>query len=232
MPAPRFTDKTLRFLRALKRYNDREWFREHRDDYERHVRKPMIKILERLSVDLRSFAPDLVASPQVSTYRIYRDTRFSANKSPYKTQVAAIMPHRMLTKHGGAGLYFHVAPGEVLVGAGIYAPETRQLYQLRQHIASNVKRFQSIVESTTFRRRFGRLTGKQLQRVPRGFSKDDPAANYLKLQQLLVAHHQPAIFATRPRFYYSLLGLFEHLAPFVAFLNDPLVRNKRFRLES
>ena len=82
MPAPRFTDETLTFLRALKRHNDRVWFRAHRDRYEAHIRAPMIEILDRLAIDLPTFAPDLVATPQVSMYRIHRDTRFSADKSP------------------------------------------------------------------------------------------------------------------------------------------------------
>ncbi len=230
MPAPRFTDKTLKFLRALKRHNDRKWFRAHRDHYEAHVRTPMIEILDRLAIDLPTFAPDLVATPKVSMYRIHRDTRFSADKSPYKTHVAAIMPHRELTKHGGAGLYFHVTTDQVLIGAGVYAPEPRQLYQLRKHIAANVQRFRSIVESPVFRRSFGDLGGARLQRVPRGFDKDHPAAEYLKLRQLLAGCERPATFATGPRFYSSLRGLFERLAPFVAFLNDPLVRERHFRL--
>ena len=230
MPAPRFTDETLTFLRALKRHNDREWFRAHRDRYEAHIRAPMIEILDRLAIDLQAFAPDLVATPQVSMYRIHRDTRFSADKSPYKTHVAAIMPHRELTKHGGAGLYFHVATDQVLIGAGVYAPEPRQLYQLREHVAANVRQFRSIVESPVFRRSFRNLRGTRLQRVPRGFIKDHPAAEYLKLRQFLAGCERPSTFATGPRFYSSLCGLFERLAPFVTFLNDPLLCEKRFRL--
>ena len=98
-----FPAETLRFLRALKRNNRREWFNAHRDDYEAYVRQPMTAIVERLAVDLRAFAPELVASPKVSMYRIYRDTRFSDNKTPYKTHVAAVFPTRGLPKHEGAG---------------------------------------------------------------------------------------------------------------------------------
>ena len=81
-PAPRFSVETLRFLRALKRNNRREWFNAHRDDYEAYVRRPMTAIVERLAEDFRAVAPELVASPKVSIYRIYRDTRFSENKTP------------------------------------------------------------------------------------------------------------------------------------------------------
>src|SRR3954454_11422633 len=97
--APRFSTQTITFLRALKRNNRREWFNAHRDDYEQHVRRPMTEIVERLADDLRSFAPELVASPKISMYRIHRDTRFSANKAPYKTHVAAVFPTRGLPKH-------------------------------------------------------------------------------------------------------------------------------------
>ena len=230
MPAPRFTDATLKFLRAIKRNNDREWFRERKPDYEKHVRGPMVEIIEQLALDLPRFAPELVASPKVSMYRVYRDTRFSSDKSPLKSHVAAVFPHRELTKHGGAGLYFHVDPHHVLVGGGIYSPEPRQLYRLREHVAGNAGRLRAIVESPVFRRSFGEIRGAKLQRVPRGFAKDHPAAEYLKLKQYLAGSEHPVSFATGPRFYSSLIRLFERLAPFIRFLNEPLAAERPFQL--
>ena len=229
MPAPRFSPKTLAFLRALTRHNDRDWFRERRDTYEEHVRAPMIAIIERVADDLRAFAPELVASPKVSMYRIYRDTRFSANKLPFKTQASAIFPHRDLGKHEGAGLYFHVATDHVLVGGGIYAPAPRQLLQVRQHIAANSRRLESIVRATAFRRSYGALDGQRLKRVPRGFDSDHPAADYLQHKQFLAGCTRPPSFATGARFYPSLVRLFKDLAPLVRFLNEPLA-GKRFTL--
>ena len=230
MSSPRFTDATLKFLRALKRHNDRAWFRARRDQYDTHLKRPMIEVIDRLTRDLGRFAPELVATPKASMYRVYRDTRFSHDKSPYKTHVAAIFPHRTLTKHGGAGLYFHVDPDHVLVGAGVYAPEPRQLYQLRQHLAANPKRFRAIVESPTFRRSFGTVDGQRLKRVPKGFETDDPAAEYLKLKQFLAGTERPSSFATGPRFYASLTRLFKQLVPFVRFLNEPLTTERRSSL--
>lgn len=222
MPTPRFTNDTLTFLRRLKRHNDRDWFRANKERYESDVRAPMVAIIEQLAADLPAFAPGLVAAPKTSMYRIYRDTRFSADKTPFKTHVSAVFPNRHLTKHGGAGLYFHVATDHVLVGAGIYAPEPRQLYQLRQHVSTNLKRFRTIVESPTFRRRFGEISGQRLKRIPKGFDADDPASEYLKLRQFTAGTERPSEFATRPRFYGSLKRLFEQLEPFVRFLNEPL----------
>lgn len=222
MPSPRFTDDTLAFLRSLRDNNDRDWFRAHRTAYETHVRNPMVAVITRMAADLPAFAPELVASPRISMYRIYRDTRFSPDKSPFKTQVAALFPHRALSRHGGAGLYFHVASDHVLVGGGVYAPDSRQLHQIRTHVAEQTTRFRTIVESAAFRRHFGTVAGDRLKRVPRGFDADHPAADYLRLRQFLAGSERPAAFATRPRFYGSLRRLFESLVPFIRFLNEAL----------
>ena len=230
MPAPRFTQKTLTFLRRLARHNDREWFREHRDEYEEHVRGPMIALIEQLAADLPAIAPDLVANPKTSMYRIYRDTRFSANKAPFKTHVAAIFPHRALPKHEGAGLYVHVAADQVFIGGGLYRPQPRQLHRLREHIAANCDRLRSLVAAPAFRRNFGALSGERLKRVPRGFAADHPAGDLLRLKQFLAGCERPPAFAIGPRFYPSLLGLFTHLAPLIGFLNEPLA-TREFRLE-
>ncbi len=225
MTSPRFTADTLSFLRRLKRNNRREWFNAHRDEYEQHVRQPMIDVIERLAVDFRSFAPDLVASPKRSLYRIHRDIRFSADKKPYKTHVAAVFPPRDLPKHEGAGLYFHAAPDGVWVGGGMYAPQTAQLLAVREHIAANSRRLRSIVSAPGFRRAVGELEGERLQRVPRGFPKDHEAAEFLKFRQFLACRDFPAAFATSPKFYSTLLGVFRQIAPLIAYLNEPLKAN-------
>src|SRR3954466_9195974 len=110
MSNPCFTPATLSFLRALKRNNDREWFKARKERYERDVKMPMLAVIEQLATDFKAFAPEIVALPKVSMYRIYRDTRFSADKTPLKTNVAASFPWRGLHRHQGAGLYFEVAP--------------------------------------------------------------------------------------------------------------------------
>lgn len=222
--APRFTAETLRFLRALTRNNRREWFNAHRDDYEAHVRQPMTAIVERLAVDLRAFAPELVASPKVSMYRIYRDTRFSDNKTPYKTHAAAVFPTRGLLKHEGAGVYFHISPEEVWIGGGMYAPQAPQLFAVREHIAANVRQLRAIVESPGFRTHLGTLEGETLKRVPRGFPNDHPAAEYLKFRQFLAGAQFPPLLATSPKFYKTLLTVFRHVTPLTRFLNAPLLK--------
>jgi uncharacterized protein (TIGR02453 family) len=224
MTTPRFTERTLKFLRGLKRNNRREWFNAHKDEYETHVRQPMIAMIERLADDLREFAPELIANPKTSLYRIYRDTRFSPNKAPYKTHAAAVFPPRGLPKHEGAGVYFHVSTEEVWIGGGMYAPQTPQLVALREHIAANIKHLRSIVESPAFRRTVGAIEGERLQRVPRGYPKDHEAAEYLKFRQFIAGRELPASFATSPKFYTTVVGVFREVMPLARFLNEPLLK--------
>lgn len=220
---PCFSPRTLTFLRGLKRNNDRAWFAEHKDAYERDVRQPMIALVERLAPDLRRFAPDLVASPRGSLYRIYRDTRFSPNKLPFKTQVGAIFPHRELPRHRGACLYLEIGPDGAMLVGGVYMPEPTDLRVLREYLSTNHRRFRTLVESPTFKRTVGAIYGDSLKRVPRGYPPDHPAAEYLKLKQIIFGKDYPAAFAVSPGFYATVVRQFERMAPVIAFLNDPLV---------
>ena len=222
--APNFPPETIRFLRALKRNNRREWFKPRQDRYQAEVRAPMIAVIEQLALDFRGFAPELVASPKLSMYRVYRDTRFSENKTPYKSHIAAVFPWRGLPRHEGAGVYFHVAPDAVWIGGGMYAPQPAQLHAVREHIAKHVRRLRRIVEAPAFRRTCGALEGERLQRVPRGFPKDHPAAEFLKYRQFLAGVELPARFASDSRFYGRLIEVFRQVVPLARFLNEPLTK--------
>jgi len=216
-----FTPKTLAFLRALKRNNDRAWFHAHRADYEAHVRGPMVAIVEQLAVDLRAFAPELVADPKLSLFRPWRDTRFSHDKAPLKTNVAAVFPNRTLGRMNGAGLYFEVAPAYVWIGGGVYAPDSAQLHAVREHIAAHHRQLDSIVRSPGFKK-IGGLKGEASARMPRGFAADHPAAAYLRHKQFLGFREEPAAFAASPGFYQELLKTMRTLAPLIRFLNEPI----------
>ena len=217
-----FTSKTLAFLRALKRNNNRDWFRTRKQEYEAHVRQPMIELLARIQRDLRTFAPELVADPKVSLYRIYRDTRFSEDKTPLKTHVAAHFPSRAFGRSRGAGLYLEVAPQWVWIGGGLYMPSTFDLQVIREHIAATYPRVHRLVSGPVFTRQVGALDGTRLTRVPRGYVKDHPAAHYLQFKQFLAGKEYAAELATSARFYPELISTFRAVAPLVRFLNTPL----------
>src|SRR5436190_12062052 len=222
MSTPHFSPATLAFLRALKRNNDREWFKARKARYERDVKAPMLALIEQLAIDFKAFAPEIVASPKVSMYRIYRDTRFSADKTPLKTNVAASFPWRGLHRHQGAGLYFEVAPGWVWIGGGMYAPEPPQLVKVRAHIAETWPEIQTLTRARPFKTLIGALGGDRLTRVPRGYPADHPAADILRHKQFLAGRELPAETATGEDFYPTLLATFKAIVPLVRFLNEPL----------
>jgi uncharacterized protein (TIGR02453 family) len=221
-----FSPKTVSFLRSLKRNNEREWFRARREQYDRYVGDPMIAIVEQLAQDFRTLAPELIASPRQSLFRVYRDTRFSSNKKPLKTHAAAVFRTRDLPKPQGAGLYFEIAPGWVWIGGGMWRPEPRELVRIREHIADTWPEIRSIAGSASFRRRFEDLSGDAMTRVPRGYRADHPAARYLRHRQFYGGAEFPAALAYSREFYPTLIATFKALMPLVRFLNEPLLELK------
>ncbi len=222
MAEPVFSTKTLTFLRALTRHNDREWFKAHKADYESHVKAPLLELLARLEPDLHAFAPEYVAHPKVSLFRIYRDTRFSANKAPLKTNAAAHFPHREILKRGG-GFYMEVTPQRVFMGGGVYMPEPADLLRIRERIAGDHQRFTRLIRAKAFTGVVGEMRGTQLSRVPRGFRADHPAADLLRYKQFLAAREFPPEFAYDPGFYPELLRVFRATAPLLRFLNEAML---------
>src|SRR6202041_3599310 len=118
-----FSEDALKFLRGLKRHNDREWFAERKAVYERELKAPMLALIGEVNEAMAEFAPMHVRPPQKIMMRIYRDIRFSKNKQPYKTHVSAWWVRDGLEKTSGGGFYFHVSPEEVVIAAGAYMPE-------------------------------------------------------------------------------------------------------------
>jgi uncharacterized protein (TIGR02453 family) len=221
-----FTPKTLSFLRSLKRNNKREWFHARREQYDTNCRQPMIDAVERLGEDLRIIAPEMLFDPKVNLLRPFRDTRFSEDKTPLKTHVGATVPNRKLGRMNGAGLYFEVAPGWVWIGGGLWRPDTSQLHLVREHVAANHRQLARILNSPRLKK-MGGLKGDRLTRVPRGFGKDHPAAEFLMHRQFMAFREEEAAFATSKAFYNELRATIEAIVPLVRFLNQPLVESLR-----
>lgn len=217
-----FTPRTLSFLRALKRNNDGDWFRAHKADYVAHVQAPLHRLLETLADDLRDDAPELACSPRESTFRQYRDTRFSEDKSPLKTYVAFVLRPRGFPKGSAAGLYVQFDWTETWIGGGLYHPEPAIRTAVREHIATHHRRLAAIVGAPAFRKAYGALEGDLLTRVPRGFDPDHPAAAFLKHKDWLASKTFPGTLATTEAFYSTVLTLFRAAAPLIRFLNEPI----------
>ena len=221
-----FTPATLTFLRALKRNNNRAWFLERKPDYERDVQRPMQLVIERLGREFESFAPEQMADPKKSLYRIWRDTRFSGDKRPLKTNVAAVFPHRRGTRHTSAGFYIEIEAKWVFAGGGLYMPEPASLQRIREQIAKTPAEFRSIVTSESLMR-LGGVQGECLKRVPRGFPSDHPAADDLKRKQFLAFKEWPPELMTSPEFWDEVLPVFRAIAPLVRYLNTAMGFSKQ-----
>jgi uncharacterized protein (TIGR02453 family) len=219
---PGFPAAGLEFFRSLARHNKREWFQPRKAIYEEQVKLPMLELIAAVNAAMKPFAPDYVTEPAKAVYRIYRDTRFSKDKTPYKTQIAANFRWRAGGRHECAGYYFAISHKELAVGGGLYMPSPEALLAIRNHIASNHARLRKIVGSQSVKKLLGELQGEQLTRVPKGFACDHPAADLLRFKQwILYVTLAPEIAAT-PAVLREIVQRFRALAPLVEFLNTPL----------
>jgi len=222
-----FPPEAMSFFRGLARHNTREWFQPRKHIYDDQVKAPMVELVMELDRAMLDFAPDYVTDANKAIYRLYRDTRFSPDKTPYKTHIAASFARRGMEKHGAGGYYFSISHQEVEVGAGIYMPPPEALLAVRTHIAHKHTDFRRIVAASPVKRLFGAVQGEQLSRVPKGFRADDPAADLLRFKQyLLFTTLDPAVVTTS-RLLPELEKRFRALAPFLDFLNAPLIAVKR-----
>jgi len=223
-----FTPTALRFFRQLAAHNDKQWFEAHRTDYEQQVREPMRELIEELDARLARFAPEIGGDPKRSMFRINRDIRFSSDKSPYKTHAACWFHHRAASgrvgseaPEGSAGFYFHLQPGKSSVGAGLWMPPRQQLNKLRAAIAEKPDPFIRMVRELP--KRFGGLdTEAMLKRMPRGYSDDHPAAQWLRYQSFTSGRSLTDAQVTNAKLPALLEREFDGLLPLVRWVNGTL----------
>jgi uncharacterized protein (TIGR02453 family) len=220
---PFFRPAALTFLRSLARHNDRDWFQPRKEQFEAELRQPMLAVIRKVTDAMADFAPAFVRPAEKCIFRIYRDTRFSNNKLPYKTHVAAWWVHQGLEKTSGAGFYFHVAANEVIVAAGAYMPEKEQLSQIRHWLLQNHEEFRKLLKRPAVRRAFGEFEGNALTRPPKGFPPDHPALDLIRCRQWGVACTLPAKTALKKDLAAMVARYFRIAAPIVDALNTPIV---------
>jgi len=227
MATPHFTDKSLKFLRGLKRNNDREWFEPRKPIFEAELKAPMLAVIDAVNEAMLDFAPHNVRPPQKALMRIYRDVRFSPNKAPYKTQVAAWWARTGLEKTSGGGFYFSVSPTALTIAAGVYMPEREQLLAIRRHLVEHHQELRSLLNSKKLKAKLNEFEGARLTRAPKGFDPDSPAIDLILCRQWGLAATLPAETATTPALIKEIVDRFRLAAPVVALLNQPLLGKPR-----
>lgn len=221
--ATHFSKEALKFLRGLKRNNDREWFSERKAVYEKELKAPMLALIAEVNEAMLEFAPENVRPPQKCIMRIYSDIRFSKDKRPYKIHQAAWWAREGLHKTSGAGFYFDVSSTEVTIAAGVFMPEREQLLAIRRHLSGHHAEFRRLVSGKKFKSLLHETDGMRLTRPPKGFSAEDPALDLLLRRQWGASVHLPAEWATRPALVKDVVERFRLAAPMVALLNAPLM---------
>ena len=215
-----FPAEALTFLRGLARHNDREWFQPRKETFDTKLKAPMIALIEAINAELMKFAPEHVTDPKKALYRIYRDTRFSPDKTPYKTHLAAIFPRQGLEKHASAGFYFQLSPKGVGIAAGMYAPGPDELRAARTFLAENHEKFHVAVKVAE--KVLGKLTGDSVTRMPKGFDPASPAADLIRMKQWLFWLELDVKVATSPKLLGELVKRFRAAAPVLDMLNSGL----------
>ena len=219
---PYFRPAALAFLRNLKRHNDREWFQPRKAVFEAELKEPMLAIIRKVNDAMIDFAPHHIRPAERCLFRIYRDTRFSSDKRPYKTHVAAWWTHSGLEKTSGAGYYFHVGPGEVILAAGSYMPEKEQLAQIRHWLLDHHAEFRELLQKPAVRRTFQEFEGNALTRPPKGFPADHPGMDLIRCRQWGLAATLPPAAALKPNLAATIIRHFRIAAPVVEALNGPI----------
>ncbi len=221
---PGFPRAALSFFRRLKSQNDREWFNAHKPAFQRDVHAPMLDLVSRLRDALQPELPDYVFEPKRAIYRIYRDTRFSKDKTPYKLHYGAQFQHAKVTKNLGAGFYFHVSATEVAVGGGLYMPGPDELLAVRLAMVRHEKAFRALIADKKTAKLLGPIGGDVATRLPK-MMEGAPEHTYdlVKRKQIYRYQELDASLATTPRLQGELVKRFRAMIPLVTWLNDAIV---------
>ncbi len=177
-----FTEETLSFLRQLAGNNRRDWFEEHKSDYEVMVRQPALQFITDMADDLATLTPHFLAQAKKvggSLMRIHRDVRFGTDKRPYKTNIGIQFRHENGKDVHAPGFYLHIEPDEFFVGVGIWRPDSTALGKIRDVIAEQPGKWQRAIGGKSFQRHFV-LSGESLKQPPRGYDKEHPLMEDLK----------------------------------------------------
>jgi uncharacterized protein (TIGR02453 family) len=217
-----FTSDSLQFLKDLRHHNERAWFEHNRRRYESQVRDPFLHLIADLQAPLKKISPGCIADPRPtggSMMRIHRDIRFSADKSPYKTAVAAHFGSSNRMDGCGPAYYLHIEPDHSIVGAGLWHPDNDTLSKIRETIVAKADRWQQVTSGAVFGSSCG-MTGASLKRPPRGFDPNHQLIEDLKRKDFVISSSLTDEQVCAPDLLDRVANAFRAAAPFVQFLTD------------
>ena len=218
-----FNEAGLKFLRGLKRNNDREWFNARKHLYEAELRAPMLAVIGEVNDKLADLAPEFIRDPARTMMRIYRDTRFSNNKLPYKPHLSAWWARQGMAKTSGGGFYFQVSPAGVEIAAGVFAPDRDQLLAIRRQMLEKHEVYRKLLSAARLKTAgLLPIEGTMMTRPPKGFAADHPAIELIRQRRWGVIATLPAETALAPALVQEVVRRFRLAAPLVALLNDAL----------
>ena len=215
-----FNTQCIAFLEELSSNNNRAWFKENKSRYEELVLDIALRFIQSMQDPLAVFAPHFVATPTRvggSLMRVYRDTRFSKNKIPYKTNIGIQFRHELAKDVHSPGYYVHIEPGTVFLGAGMWRPDSEPLRNIRERIAAKPADWKRTMADTAFKRHF-KLGGESLQRPPRGFDKEHECIEDIKRKSFIAVKEMGADACLNPRFQQQVETAFKNAGPYMKFL--------------
>ena len=219
-----FDDELFKFLRQLRKNNRRDWFQAHKERYEDSVKHPSLQFISDFGPRLRKISPNFIADPRPvggSLFRIYRDVRFSNDKSPYKTSVGIQFRHKQAKDVHSPGFYLHLEPGNCFVGLGIWHPDGPTLNRIRTFLAENPTRWKRTMSGQRFNQLY-QLGGDSLKRAPKGYDPEHPWIEDLKRKDFIAITELTNSTVTATGFINEYTRLCDAGVPFVQFLCDAI----------
>jgi len=205
----------FKFLKDLKKNNNREWFNTNKSRYEVH-QTSMKRFVAALQVEMEK--QDLIEKAKL--YRIYRDVRFSKNKQPYKNNFGGYL--RRATAQRRGGYYFHIEPNNSMVAGGFWRPNAADLKRIREEIAADDTSLRNIINQSTFQTTFGSLQGEEVKTAPRGYNKEHPAIDLLRKKQFVVSRFFTDKEVKQDTFFKETVQTFQSMRPFFDYMSDVL----------
>lgn len=215
----------FKFFNALKKNNNREWFNDNKQRFRESVQEPLSHFVEAMAPRLKKITRHVVADPRLnggSVFRIYKDVRFSKDKTPYKTHGAVQFRHALGKDAHAPGFYVHLATDEIVFGGGIWHPPSPNLLQIREAIRDKGNVWKKATSGAKFENRFGGVRGDQLTRPPRGFVAEEAHIEDIKRKSFFAMTQGKPAAAKKPAFADDVEAAFKDAKPMMKFLCDAL----------